>query len=109
LQHWTAIRHWISIGLIPLTRQNGLFQSQNFLESFTRSINGRTQHSVQANELSAVQILAWFFNAAKRLIDTALLCFSCFMQTNPSLASTGHITQYIVSALRNDIKLSNNI
>jgi hypothetical protein len=85
--------------LIPLTRQNGLFQSQNFLESFTLSINGRTQLNVQANVPLAVQTQAWFSKPVRQLIGTALLCFSCFMQTNPSLASTGPTTQYTVSAV----------
>ena len=107
LQHWTAIRSWIFIGLIQLTRQSGLFQSQNFLESFTLSIDGRTQLNVQANEPLVVQIQAWFFKLVKRLTCSALLCFSCFMQTNLSLESTGPTTQYTVSAL-NSYKTSKN-
>ena len=61
-------------------------------------MKGKTQHSGQANELSVVQMLAWFFKQVKRLINTALHYFSCSMQTNHSLASTGPITRYTVSA-----------
>jgi hypothetical protein len=61
-------------------------------------MKGKTQHSGQANELSVVQMLVWSFKHVKRLINTALHYFSCSMQTNHSLASTGHTTQYTVSA-----------
>ena len=101
MQNWTEIRFWTSIGLIRLMRQNDLFPSQNFQESCTHNISGRTQQSGLANEPLVVQILDWFSKHVKQLIDSALLCFSCSTQINPFLASTGPITRYTVSTYIN--------